>query len=182
MTVEISDLRFNALRSALYHGERERFFDARHRWISFFVIVFGSGAAGSIAAENNQIAFVLAIFAALSSGFSLAFDPSGHAREHGYLRRKFYELLASIETCADNDEELRNLSAKLTMLYGEERPHMKVVNLVAYNDAGDSIYGVGEKERFIIPWWRAVTKNFFSHDTVKTIMSEQHELQNIDGG
>ncbi|MEM8842060.1 MAG: hypothetical protein AAGD47_09820 [Pseudomonadota bacterium] len=163
--MRLSDIRFNALRSALYHAERERFFDSRNRWLTFFSIVFGSAAAGSLAADSPEIGIFLIVSSALTSAVSLAFDPSGNALEHAYLRRRFYELLSDVEGLnEDEDVDIKGeLSARLMLLFGEERPHMHAVNLIAWNEAADAIHGIGVKERIKISRWCRVTKNILRH-------------------
>lgn len=153
--IDASDLRFDCLRSAIYNAAREHWYDTLHRWLSFFVIVGGSGAAATIARDNLDVALALAAFAAGSSGVSLAFDFAGRAREHGNLRRRFYELLGELERDPNDPSHLAGLMARLYALYGEERPHMNALNAIAWNEAADILFGLDEKPRIEVTRWQS---------------------------
>lgn len=160
-----ADLRFDCLRSALYNAAREHWFDSLHRWMSFFVIVGGSGAAATVGREDSDVAFALALFAAISAGVSLAFDHAGRAREHGNLRRRFYELASELETEPDDPARLTRFQARLYALYGEERPHLHAVNAIAWNEAADSLYGPGEKPRLKVTRLQSALRHLLAFST-----------------
>lgn len=157
--VDAEELRFNCLRSAIYNAARERWLDSCHRWLSFVVIVGGSGAVATIVRDNPSMAVGLAVLAAVSSGVSLAFDPAGRAREHSYLRRRFYELLGDIDRAPEDFDHLAQLSARLYTLYGEERPHLSALNAIAWNETADALYGLDQRPRLEIRWHHSLFRN-----------------------
>jgi hypothetical protein len=82
---------------------------------------------------------VLAGAAALIAALQLVGDFGVAARNHAYLQRKCYELLANVEQMMPPDEAgILALRAKLTTLYGEEPPPMRALDAVAYNAACES--------------------------------------------
>ena len=49
------DPRFDALRNALYHTERQNFFDRLNRSLNFLVIVLSAGVVGKIAGHIHLV-------------------------------------------------------------------------------------------------------------------------------
>lgn len=179
--IDAFELRFHCLRSAIYNAARERWLDSCHRWLSFFVIVGGSGAVATIVRDDAKLALGLAAFAAFSSGVSLAFDPAGRAREHGYLRRRFYELLGEIDRKPEDQTHLADLSARLNALYGEERPHLSALNAIAWNETADALYGLEKGPRYAVRWHQSLLRNVLAFSATRFRYDDSPAARNEGG-
>jgi hypothetical protein len=130
------DPRFDALRNALYHTERRNFLDLLNRFLNLLVILLGAGVAGKAARlihiEENWLELGVVFFATLQ----LVFDLGGRARDHQFLQRRYYELLAEMENENLDDEAIRRKwSAKLITISGDEPMPMRALDAIAYNKA-----------------------------------------------
>ncbi|GAB5432211.1 MAG: hypothetical protein EpisKO_15810 [Epibacterium sp.] len=152
LTVE--RLKFEALRSALYHDMCETRLARLHRFLTFLTVLGGSGAVVALGAEGIEVSWigsvtlgqVFGIAIAAIASIQLVWDFSGAARDHRELRRKFYALLARLERAEVFPDEV---SSEMVLLYAEEPGLRKRINRLAHNQAGRSIYGDGSfrKER-----------------------------------
>lgn len=127
---EIFNLRFDVLRNALYHTARTQFLDFCSKATNFIIIVCGASAIGGL----FDIPKWLAAISVVAATFQLVADFAVLARQHSYLQRRCYELLAQLDSIA-SPEELEEIKEKLTLLYGEEPPTMWALNAIAYNEA-----------------------------------------------
>jgi len=97
-----SDLnpKFDALRNAIYHTSRRRFFELLSRLLSFLVVISGTAAVANLHAIEPRFA---AAAAATIGALQLVFDFNGRARTHEILQRKYYDLIA--ENRRDSESE-----------------------------------------------------------------------------
>jgi hypothetical protein len=81
--------KFDALRNAIYHSSRRRFFELLNRSLSFLVVISGTAAVANLhSLEPRWLAAMAAIIGALQ----LVFDFGGRARIHEVLQRRYFEL------------------------------------------------------------------------------------------
>jgi len=109
----VADLnpKFDALRNAIYHTSRRRFFELLTRSLSFLVVVSGTAAVANLHAIEPRIA---AAGAATIGALQLVFDFNGRARTHEILQRKYYDLIAEIDGIqSPNDEQILKWQAAL---------------------------------------------------------------------
>jgi hypothetical protein len=160
------DPRFDALRNALYHTERRNFLDLLNRSINFLVIVLGAGVVGKAAGSAHLNSDWLELSVVFVATGQLVFDFGTRAREHEFLQRRYYELLAEIEADAGNDPDLaRKWSSKLLTISGEEPMTMRALDAVAYNKALDAVCDdpeIQERYRQHVGWWQYLMRNIFA--------------------
>ncbi len=130
----MSALAFHARRSSLYHQHRAGYLDACHRWIMFLVILSG-GTVVYFFAEGSPVKNLLPLVPALFGVFDIAFAPGLRSREHGLLAVRFAQLVAE----QLRGEEGRELQARIEILYGEEPPSFKALDILAHNQICDSL-------------------------------------------
>jgi hypothetical protein len=130
-----SDLnpKFDALRNAIYHTSRRRFFELLSRFLSFLVVISGTAAVANLHAIEPRFA---AAAAATIGALQLVFDFNGRARTHEILQRKYYDLIAEIDGIqSPNDEQILKWQAALNRIYADEPPPMRALDAIAYNAA-----------------------------------------------
>jgi len=111
-------VRFEVLRNAFYHDRRETFFRRTNKAFSFANIILGSAAVGAFATTYPAIGQMIGFIVAATSAAQLVYDPSGQARDHRDLRRRFYATLALIE----GGEDPIKVQSKLPEIYADEPP------------------------------------------------------------
>jgi hypothetical protein len=154
-----SDVHFDALRNAIYHSARRRFYDTLNRAMSFIVVAAGTAAVSDLFDLPSK-AFAFA--AALAGLLQLVFDFSGKARTHEFLQRRFYELVAEMNVATEpTAENIATWDAKLHGLYAEEPPPMRAMDAIAYNAALESL-GKDPSKRIKISWVQSWLRHVFS--------------------
>jgi hypothetical protein len=131
----IEDLnpKFDALRNAIYHTSRRRFFELLSRSLSFLVVMSGTAAVANLQILDPRIP---AAGAAAIGALQLVFDFHGRARTHELLQRKYYDLLADIDlVLAPEGEQLTRWQAALNRIYADEPPPMRALDAIAFNAA-----------------------------------------------
>jgi len=88
------EIKLDALRNAIYHSSRRRFFELLSRFLSFCVVVSGTAAVANLAVLDPRW---LAALAAAIGALQLVFDFNGRARLHENLQRRYFELIAAID-------------------------------------------------------------------------------------
>lgn len=154
----IRDLKFDALRNAIYHSSRRGFFDTLTRTFNFIVIAGGTAAVADLGAAIDVAPWVFAAIVTLAGISQLVFDFGGKARTHEFLQRRFYELNAEIAESASSESALARWEALLSRLYAEEPPPMRALDAVSYNAAAGSM---GLKVRVVVTWWQSFGRQFF---------------------
>jgi hypothetical protein len=141
MTERGFELRFDAMRNAIYNSSRRAFFETLTRFLNFIVVASGALAFSDLITQWWPLvdARVLAAIAALAGLLQLVFDFGGRARTHEFLQRRFYEVLAEMAETRNPDEaKLDAWEATLNRLYSEEPPPFRALDAVAYNAAVDA--------------------------------------------
>lgn len=169
--------KFHALRNALYHTERRKFFDFSNRLLSFAIVVLGAGAAVKSAHLLHVGDTWLEIAVVVLATAQLVFDFGGLARDHQYLQRRYYELLSEMERDSAGNVEEAEWSARLLMLAGEEPMTMRAVDAIAYNKAVDAIYQGAEKRRYrqAIRWYHVRLRNVWAFQSTDFSPSSSEE-------
>jgi hypothetical protein len=133
----IEDLRFDLLRSALYHDMRQSGLLRAHRILLFLTILLGSGAIAAFGAEFPLIGQAAGVAVAVLGTASLVWDYGGVSKDHALLRQRFYALLSGLETGAD----VHTTKSEMTLIFADEPPVIYRVNQRAHNRAGESLFG-----------------------------------------
>lgn len=151
----IRDLRFSALRSAIYHAARRGFYERAHRTCTALALIGGSGAVAAIGQSMPFTATIAAMTTTIVSALDLVFGFSVRAGEHAALTRRYYSVMAAVGA-VDDDVGALELERQIIELYGEERPAMWAVDAVAFNSASSSLYGPRGLRVAITPWQSAM--------------------------
>lgn len=161
------DPRFDALRNALYHTQRRNFLDRWNRSLTFLVIVLGTGVVGKIASRLNFPAeWCLELGVVFFATVQLVSDLGPLARNHEFLQRRYYELLAEIETKSSaSADDKRKWSARLLAIAGEEPIAMRDLDAVAYNSALDALYDDPKIQKIFrqhVKWWQYFLRHWYA--------------------
>lgn len=131
--------RFDALRNALYHTERRSFLDLLNRIISLAVIVLGAGVVSKVSKQIGIEEVYIELGVVIAATAQLVFDFGGQARKHDFLQKRYYELLAEIESnFRPTEDDKIKYSAKMALICSEEPITMRALDAVAYNQAVDA--------------------------------------------
>jgi hypothetical protein len=169
---QLRDLRFDILRNAIYHTARRTFLDRTNKYCNFAIIVLGASAVGKFGPLVGLTDEILIAAATIIATLQLVFDIGVKARDHEFLQRRFYELIAKMEReshhtdSIDGSEKLitappskiAEWSAELFLLYAEEPPPLRALDAVAYNAACDS---VNSDKRVHITFWQNLWRQFY---------------------
>lgn len=167
----MSDVMFNALRSAYTNEDREWFFSALHRLIMFVVTLSGTVAFATIVQTSSveKVGYFALVVTVLGL-IDLVFDLSGSARQHGFLRHRFLEVFGEAHS---SEAPVETLNQKLLKLYADEPTTFRIVDAVAFNAAASTL-GRPDGKMLVIPLWcrilrhliPAATRNFPSREDV----------------
>lgn len=161
IVVTVEDIRFNALRNAIYHSSRRSFLELVNRSLSFLVV---AGGAGAVADLGRLVDVAPAWFAALAATvglIQLVFELGGKVRTHEFLQRRFWELAAEVAECeAPKRGECIRWDAALNRLYAEEPPPMRALDAIAYNAAVESL-GKNPARRLAVRWYHSLFKQLW---------------------
>ena len=163
MTRTIDDIRFDALRNAIYHSSRGGFLNTLNRFLSFVVVVTGAAAVADLGRE--EWGFPPAAFAAIATvaaALQLVFDFGSRARTHEFLQRRFYEIAADVsEAQSPSEAEIKRWDATLKRLYAEEPPPMRALDAISYNAAVESL-GWAKERRLRVSWWQSLFRQVWA--------------------
>jgi hypothetical protein len=134
----IETVRFDLLRSAIYHDMRQRFFSRVEKFALFLTVVLASGAIAAFGSQFPVIGQAAGVAVAVVSSAQLVWNYGGSARDHEELRRRFYHLLAQAEDGSLSAGELTN---KMTLVFADEPPLIGRTNRAAHNIAGKNMFG-----------------------------------------
>lgn len=146
----------NCLMNARYHAAREAFLDTVHRWLMFGVIGTGAGTVSTAAVEIGGVPWLSTAFgaaAALCGALDLTFDLSNRARSHALMKRRYFELLADVESGLKSVSEAE---VCVRRYWADEEPPYHALLAGCWNAACDSVYGDEQEHYEIPPWHRAL--------------------------
>jgi hypothetical protein len=116
--MDTASIRFEALRNAIYHSSRRRFFELLARFLSFLVVVSGTAAVANIADPR-----ILAALAAVIGAAQLVFGFGERARLHEKLQWQYFQLIGLIDgTTNPADADRAKWDAQLASIYANP-PH-----------------------------------------------------------
>jgi hypothetical protein len=158
----------SCLTNAQYHSCREAFLDTVHRWFMFAVIALGAAALtdalpkvlltlSGITVDPSVLKEVFAAGAAILAALDLTFDLSNRARAHAMMKRRYYELLASMR---EGHKTPDHVQVCLEQFSADEEPLYRVLFLACWNSAQQSVYG-DKALRFKISAVGNLFKNWF---------------------
>ncbi|MEE8633594.1 MAG: hypothetical protein V3S93_03860 [Methyloceanibacter sp.] len=158
--------RFDALRNALYHSEREAFYDRWNRLMSLVIVVAGAAAISDFTATlgYSSPAFP-AFFAALATAAAavqLVYDLGGKAAKYGYYQQRYYELIADMQE-HPGDKSDPKWEARLIKLYVGEPAPKRAADAVAYNAACEAV-GTPKKKRVKITCTQSFFRNVWPYN------------------
>ncbi|WP_146010351.1 hypothetical protein [Acidimangrovimonas sediminis] len=164
MTPDRENVRFNALRNALYHTARRRALERMNRVFNLAVILLGAAAIGDVLARFGIAQSWIGAAVALIGALQLVFDFGRQARDHQTLQRDYYSLLADIEAVPSaNDEDCATWQSRLVRIAAEEPPMLRALDAKAYNDAIDALE-FGRDQRLHVPLLHRILAAFVSFE------------------
>ncbi|MFG1319854.1 hypothetical protein [Xanthobacter autotrophicus] len=150
-----TSIKVQALRNALYHGARRNFLEFINRAFSFIVILGGAVAVADYLGNAKPAAFI----ATVAGTLQLVFDFGGRAKEHAFLQRRFYDVIAEVETCPEPAEnQICKWQADLVRIYADEPPTLRALDAIAYNDAAEAL---DTEWRVRVNWWQSLWRHFY---------------------
>jgi len=159
---KLSDVKFDALRNAMYHSARRGFLDTLNKSLSFVIVAAGTTAVGDLGAKIGfgSVQFYAAV-AALAGALQLVFDFGVRARTHEFLQRRYFEITAQISNMSTPSEaDINRWDSELQRLYSEEPPPMRALDAIAYNEACESL-GYSSGKRVKITWYQSLLRQFY---------------------
>lgn len=162
MPRDLSIIRFNALRNALYHTARRRSFERWNRVFNFAVVALGGAAVANVFPTGSGLYLSGAV--AVVGALQLVFDLGGSARTHQALQRDYFALIAEIEEAPECTDDLcRHWEGKLIRITADEPPVLRALDAKAYNDAIDALEW-GEGERLVLKWYHYFFATIYPFD------------------
>ncbi|MGX9574353.1 hypothetical protein [Mesorhizobium sp. f-mel] len=147
----------NCLMNARYHGAREAFLDAIHRWFMFGVIIAGAGAVSGLFQQYPLVNPILGAVAAILGAADLAFDLSNRARTHALMKRRYFELLSDLR---DGQKTVDQVEACTHRYSADEEPAYQALLMGSWNAAQQMVYG-SRAELLRIPAMHRCLQNFW---------------------
>lgn len=158
--------RFDALRIALYHTERCNFLDRVNKVINSLVILLSAGVVGKAASHFALDGLWIELSVLIVATIQLVFDFGGRAKEHQFLQKRYYEILAEMEAAPQWDGEfLKKWSAKLLSLSADEFLTMRALDAIAYNKALGGVTDDPEqlrRYRLRVTVWQSLLRNLLA--------------------
>lgn len=144
-------VQFNALRNALMHTARQRWLDSLHRCLMFLIVLSGTAGASALFIKWTGDASFAAIAAVLAT-LDLVLDLRPKARLHDDLKRRYYLLLADIESKPAADKAtIAGWNRALMVITADEPDAHHVVDCLAYNRAALTL-GREQGNLLVVRW------------------------------
>lgn len=157
---ELSGIHFDATRNAIYHTARRLFLDKWNRRLNLVVILAGAGVMSQIGKGFGVGDVAFGFIATLAGSLQLVFDLGVKARDHEFLQRRYYELLAEVtERIGPEPSDVAKWKAQLQRLAAEEPPPMRALDAIAYNAACDSLGK--DHGRVRVTFWQSLWRHLY---------------------
>jgi hypothetical protein len=100
-------------------------------------------------------------FTATAAGtLQLVFDLGVRARDHDFLQRRYYQLIAEMKrVAAPSHENICEWEAIMYEIYAEEPPPMRALDSIAWNAACESM---GGDKRIKVTWYQSLLRNIWA--------------------
>lgn len=165
MAKDRTNIRFNALRNALYHTARRRSLERMNRLFNFLVVILGTAAVADALQVTGIPPYLIGMAVAVIGALQLVFDFGRQARDHQQLQRDYYALLAEIEAKPDaTAEECAAWQGKLIRITADEPPVLRAVDAKAYNDAIDASGDFTKDQRLHVPLIQRMLSGLLAFD------------------
>jgi|HubBroStandDraft_6_1064221.scaffolds.fasta_scaffold1458774_1 hypothetical protein len=158
--MQIADVEFDCVRSAIYHGARMHFLDRLNRWMLFIVVLSSTATMANFIVTLGISSEIFSIIAATFAAANIAFGFSNRARDHDFLRRKYYELLAKLVEQHDQKDIAERVHCDMLRASAAEPPPLRALDAIAYNAALQGL-GRDESERIPIRWWESLFRQMY---------------------
>jgi hypothetical protein len=149
----------SALANGKYHSDREAHLDFWDRAITFGVLLTGGVAFFELFGEKYQKfgGAVLGLFALAQ----LVFNLSINARNHQILKKKYFEISASLENGSICPKEARS---KMLLLAGEEPPPYCAVLAIAEHWADEILSSEKDVPPCGLGFLPRITRHWLRHE------------------
>jgi hypothetical protein len=163
--LDLSGVRFNALRNAHYHMARQAWFDRLNRFCNFLVIIAGTAIAYQVSQRLDWVGFLVAFLTTAVGALQLVFDFGGMAHRHEILKKKYFDVAARIEELKKPTIAAKaKINSNLISISAEEPPSFRALDAIAHNQIVDAIHGnEGKAYKCKVTSWQHVTRHFLYH-------------------
>jgi hypothetical protein len=158
--VQIDDVEFDCVRSAIYHGARMHFLDLLNRWMMFIVVLSSTATMANFILQMGVSPEFFAIISATFAAANIAFGISNSARDHDFLRRKYYELLAKLMEGHAEEDIAERVHCDMLRLSATEPPPLRALDAIAYNAALEGM-GRDQSKRIPVSWWESLMRHVY---------------------
>lgn len=164
-------------RSARYHVLRKAFYSRIHSWMMVIVVFSGSAAAAIISkqllTDSPQIILIVLI-PTLMGAIDLVWNPSGRARDHEVLARRFYWVAKLVDVEKADQDQVREWNNSLLSAYEDEPDIFHALNAECYNAATKAL-GVDKKKYKTIGWWPRLFRQWIRYTAEDFPTRERNE-------
>lgn len=165
MIPDRENIRFNALRNALYHSTRRRSLERINRVFNFLVVILGTAVISDALGQLPIPRYTLGTAIAAVGALQLVFDFGRQARDHQVLQRDYYSLLADIEASPEADDAVcAEWQSRMIRITADEPPVLRALDAKAYNDALDATHSFEASQRLRIPVLHQMFGGIWSFD------------------
>jgi hypothetical protein len=158
--MKIADVEFDCVRSAIYHGARMHFLDRLNRWMMFIVVLSSTVTMSTFIIAIGLSPEIFAIVSATFAAANIAFGFSNRARDHDFLRRKYYDLLAKLIESREDPDIAERIHCEMLRVSATEPPPLRALDAIAYNAALEGL-GREHAKRIPIRWWESFLRHLY---------------------
>jgi hypothetical protein len=127
------DLKWGVERSIRYHMRREGYFGVLHRITGFVGVLSSTAAVTSFLKEWDSFGIAFGLLVALISGLDLVLGFAKMERTHYELRRRFYDLLGTMQTVV-TAEAFVNATRERFNIEKDEPPVFRALDIACHNE------------------------------------------------
>ena len=164
-------LLFGVRRSIRYHSKRQAFFERIDRWLTFALLLLGSGSALSILQDYKAVGLAVTCISSLKLVFAFGSKANRHAqfvKDFTRLEKRLYGDESAETVAAVTRERLDIESA--------EPPVMHVLNDLCHNEL---LQAMGYDAKTLrsnwvqVGWHKRLTANFFNWGAPRLVKAGQ---------
>lgn len=142
-------------RSARYHVLRKAFYSRIHSWMMVIVVFSGSAAAAVISKDLLTVSpqiILIVLLPTLMGAIDLVWNPSGRARDHEVLAKRFYWVSKLVDVEQADKDRVREWNNSLLSAYEDEPDIFHALNAECYNAATKAL-GIDKRKHKVIGRW-----------------------------